>query len=76
MSKRNQKTIDVAAIVKLFGGKHQIVNDYEKILRIILTVKAVEKWIERETISTTNMLYLKTIAERKNIEFNLESYIK
>ena len=76
MSRKNQKTIDVAAIIALFGGKHQIVADYEKILRIILTVKAVEKWGERESLSTTQMLNLKTIAEKRGINFVFEDYIK
>lgn len=76
MSRKNQKTIDVDSIIKLFGGKHQIVNDYEKILRVIITVKAVEKWIERKSISTTQMLNLKSIAERRNLNFVFEEYIK
>ena len=76
MSRKNQKTIDVDSIIKLFGGKHQIVNDYEKILRVIITVKAVEKWIERKSISTTQMLNLKSIAERRNLNFIFEEYIK
>lgn len=76
MSRKNQKTIDVEAIIKLFGGKHQIVADYEKILRIILTVKAVEKWGERESLSTTQMLNLKAIAEKRGINFIFEDYIK
>jgi len=76
MIRRNQKTIDAEAIVKLFGGKHQIVADYEKILRVVISVKAVEKWLERSAISITNLLSLQTIAERKEIDFKLEDYIK
>lgn len=76
MNKSNQKSIDAHAIVALFGGKHQIVADYEKLLRIIITPKAVEKWIERECVSTTQVLNLKTIAEKKNIRFVFERYIK
>lgn len=76
MAKKNQKTIDVDAIIKFFGGKHQIVNDFEKILREILTVKAVEKWLERGSIPTSQILNLKTIAERRKLEFVFESYIK
>ena len=72
----NQKTIDVLGIVELFGGKHQIVADHEKLLRQVLTVKAVEKWLERDSISITQVLNLKTIAEKKGIEFNFEEFIK
>lgn len=76
MARVNEKSIDVASIVELFGGKHQIVADYEKILRKILTVKAVEKWIERRSISTIQVLNLKTISERRGINFIFEEYIK
>lgn len=76
MSRKNQKQIDVEGIVNLFGGKHQIVADYERLLRIVITVKAIEKWIERASISTTQFLRLKTIAERKGIEFTFENFIK
>lgn len=76
MSRKNQKTIDVAGIVDLFGGKHQIVADYEKYLRTIITVKAIEKWIERKSISTTQVLRLKTISEKRDISFVFEEFIK
>lgn len=76
MSRKNQKTIDVAGIIDLFGGKHHIVADYEKYLRQIITVKAVEKWIERKSISTTQVLRLKTISEKRGIEFIFEDYIR
>lgn len=76
MIKKNQKTIDVAAIVAFFGGKHQIVTDYEKLLRIIITVKAVEKWLERKSLSTPQMLNLKVIAEKRGLNFVFEEYIK
>lgn len=76
MIRKNQKTIDSEAIVKLFGGKHQIVADYEKILRSIISVKAIEKWLERKHVSTSNLLNLKTIAEKRGIEFKIEEYIK
>lgn len=76
MIKKNQKTVDAAAIVALFSGKHQIVTDYEKILKSILTVKAVEKWLERASIPSQQILNLKTIAEKKGIEFVYDKYIK
>ena len=76
MIRKNQKSIDADAIIKLFGGKHQIVADYEKYLRQIITVKAVEKWLERNAISTSNLLNLKTIAEKRNLEFKIEAHIK
>lgn len=76
MARNNEKTIDVEGIVNLFGGKHQIVADYEKVLRKVLTIKAVEKWVERKTISTTQVLALKTISERRDINFIFEDFIK
>lgn len=71
-----RKRIDIAGIVKLFGGKHQIVSDYENLLRILITTKAVDKWIERDQINTQALLNLKTIAEKKNINFVIEDFIK
>lgn len=76
MIRKNKKSYDVEAIVALFGGKHQIVADYEKYLRQIITVKAVEKWTERRSISSDNILDLKTIAEKRGITFNIEVHIK
>jgi hypothetical protein len=76
MIRKNKKTIDTENIINLFGGKHQIVADYEKYLRSILTVKAVEKWLERKSISTDNVLSLKTIAEKRGLDFKFEDYIK
>lgn len=76
MIRKNQKSINAEAIVKLFGGKHQIVADYEKHLRSIITVKAIEKWLERGAVSAGNLLNLKTIAEKRGIEFRIEDFIK
>lgn len=76
MIRKNQKTIDVAAVVTLFGGKHAIVNSFEKMLKIVLSTKAVEKWIERRSIPTSQLLNLKVIAEKTNIKFDIEDYIK
>lgn len=71
-----RKEIDVAAIVKLFGGKHQIVNDYEKLLRAVLTTKAVEKWIERKSVPASQLFNLKLIAEKRGIAFTVDEYLK
>jgi len=71
----NQKTVDVKAIVAHFGGKHQIVNDYEKLLKVVISVKAVEKWLERKEIAMKHILNLKTIAEKRNMNFVFEEYV-
>lgn len=76
MIRKNKKSYDVKAIVALFGGKHQVVADYEKILRQIITVKAVEKWLERDNISSGNILDLKAIAEKRGVEFKIEEFIR
>ncbi len=73
---RKLKNMDTDAIVKKFGGKHQIVADYEKYLREILTVKAVEKWIERKSIPAHQLLNLKTIAGKRGIDFVIDEYLK
>lgn len=70
-----QKKIDTAKIVEFFGGKHQIVLDFEKIIGETLTIKAVEKWIERESIPTQKILNLQTIAEQRKLKFKWENYI-
>lgn len=75
MIRKNQKIVDVDAIIKLFGGKHQIVADYEKYLRTIITVKAIEKWGEREAIAFKHILNLTTIAERRGMEFKIAEYV-
>ena len=75
MYKNKQKTIDATGIVALFGGKHQIVEDYAKILRTALTIKAVEKWGERQAIPMTQLMNLKTIAQTKGMTFNIDDFI-
>ena len=73
---RKVKNMDTDAIIRKFGGKHQIVADFEKHLRTILSVKAVEKWIERKSIPGHQLLNLKTIAAKRGIEFIIDEYIK
>lgn len=75
MEQNEPKKIDTKKIVEFFGGKHQIVLDYEKILNTIISVKAVEKWIERETIASKHILNLQTIAEKRKLKFQLKDYI-
>lgn len=75
MIRRSQK-VDVKGVVALFGGKHQIVSDYERILRMVITVKAVEKWIERNSISLNQFFNLTKIAEKRHIRFKIEEYIQ
>jgi hypothetical protein len=76
MIRNKTKTIDTQAIVELFGGKHQIVADYAKILKIVISVKAVEKWIERKGIATKHILHLETIADNRNIGFNWKNFVR
>ena len=73
---RNDKTLDASGIIDKFGGKHKIVADFEKFLRKVLTVKAVEKWEERKAIPLQQLLNLKTIAEKRGDIFLIEDYIK
>ena len=71
-----RKEIDVNSIVKLFGGKHQIVSDFEKFVRAVLTTKAVEKWIERRSIPSSQLFNLKLVAEKRGIAFTIDEYLK
>lgn len=73
---RKLKNMDTDVIVKKFGGKHQIVADFEKILRTVISAKAVEKWIERKSIPAHQLLNLKTIANKRGIEFVIDEYLK
>lgn len=75
MIRSKTKELNTKKIVDLFGGKHKIVADYEAILRTVITVKAIEKWIERRAISMKQILNLKVIAKERNIEFNLEDFV-
>lgn len=76
MIRSKTKTVDTKGIVELFGGKHQIVDDYAKILKVIISVKAVEKWIERRAISMVHILQLETIAEKRSISFDWKNFVR
>ena len=69
------KQIDIDRIIEFFGGKHQIVADYNYYLKKDLTIKAVEKWKERNSISIENVFNLQAIAKRKNKDFKLEEFL-
>lgn len=73
---RKAKKINSDSVVKLFGGKHRIVSDFEKILRTVLSIKAVEKWLERKSIPANQLFNLKAIAEKRGIEFSIDEYLK
>lgn len=73
---KSKKTINVAKVIELFGGKHQIVNDYSKMLKIAITAKAIEKWKERGALPSAHILNLTSIAQKKQINFDLGEYIR
>lgn len=73
---RENKSIDVPAVIKYFGGKHKIVADYETYLGVVISIKTVEKWIERKALSIKNIMNLKSIADHCNMKFKIEEFIK
>jgi len=75
MTKETENTLDVGGIIEFFGGKHAIVAAYEQEANKIISVKAVEKWLERNSLSTANILTLKSIAGKRKLKFKLEDYI-
>ena len=68
--------VNVKEVVKFFGGKEQIVADYSKLLKKDITVKAVEKWIERNSLPGQHHTNLISLASKKKLSFNLADFFE
>lgn len=74
MEQKNK--IEVKKLVDFFGGKDQIVNDYSKILKLTITLKAVEKWIERDSLPSNHIVNFTILAQKKQLSFDLSNFFK
>lgn len=74
-TEQQPRFLDVPELVRYFGGKYQIVADYDQYLGHKISLKAVEKWLERGSISLQNILCLVELARHKRISFDLKDFI-
>ena len=76
MIRSNQKELDAKGIIKFFGGKHAIVEAYNKQLKSVITIKAIEKWEERKAIALKHIVALEEIAKKNGKIFEWRDYLK
>jgi hypothetical protein len=66
--------IDARTIVKRFGGRMEL---YRRLTAIghPISVKTIEKWMERDSIPTQRLIVLMKLANKEGRTLNLQDYI-
>jgi len=67
--------IDAKTIVKRFGGRMELYRRLSAIGHPI-SVKTIEKWMERDSIPTKRLIVLMRLANKEGRNLNLHEYIK
>lgn len=67
--------IDAKTIVKRFGGRMELYRRLSAIGHPI-SVKTIEKWMERDSIPTKRLIVLMRLANKEGRNLNLQDYIK
>jgi hypothetical protein len=67
--------IDAKTIVKRFGGRMEL---YRRLTAIghDISVKTIEKWMERDSIPTQRLVVLMQLAKSEGRSLNLHEFIK
>lgn len=68
--------LNVSAIIDHFNGAASIASGLEKLGFSGCTVSAIEKWRERDSISTGKLLMLKSLASSRKKQFNVDDFIQ
>ncbi len=70
----NQPTIDVARLIKRFGGRTKLRASLST-KGINLSIQAFDKWRERQSIPIARLLQLGQLAESEGNPFRLNDFI-
>ena len=67
--------IDAKTIVKRFGGRMEL---YRRLTAMghEISIKTIEKWMERDSIPTQRLIVLMKLAKQEGRNLNLQEYIK
>jgi len=58
---RHQPALDVQSFIEAFGGRQQVINRMRKRFSVDLSIKQVDKWIERDSIPGAYLVTLQII---------------
>jgi len=59
-------SLDVRNYIEAFGGRQQVINRIRKRFAVKLSIKQVDKWVERGSIPGAHLVCLQVIGEETN----------
>jgi hypothetical protein len=71
----NTVVLDVRGIVKLFGGSSALRWSLERRRLAVLAQGTVDKWVERNRITSDWLIKLMVLARMENIKFNPLAFV-
>lgn len=68
--------LDVKAIIKRFGGRTELWRRLNTNMRHSISVKTIEKWTERTSIPSSQLLILMELAKREGKPLVISEYVR
>jgi len=68
--------LDVKAIIKRFGGRTELWRRLNTTMRHSISVKTIEKWTERTSIPSSQLLILMELAKREGKPLIISEYVR
>jgi hypothetical protein len=68
--------LDVKAIIKRFGGRTELWRRLNITMRHSISVKTIEKWTERTSIPSSQLLILMELAKREGKPLIISEYVR
>jgi hypothetical protein len=68
--------LDVKAIIKRFGGRTELWRRLNTTMRHSISVKTIEKWTERTSIPSSQLLILMELAKREGKPLVISEYVR
>jgi len=67
--------LDIRAVIHHLGGARNIVNSIAAIGHKEITIGGIEKWRERESITSDRLLTLLAVAKHQDITLDISDFI-
>lgn len=71
----NMPSLDARSYIDAFGGRQQLINRMRKRFAVNLTVKQVDKWVERNSIPGAHLVTMEIIGSEMSPSVELLDHI-
>lgn len=66
--------LDVLGIIDVFGGRLAIRDGLDEHKIRPITLKGIDKWVERQTIPVQRLIELKELANKKGLSLSIDKF--